>query len=133
MKKTFNVVFCLIISFLIVGTSLAQNVTPNTLTSPSGIPKNILFIGPPGSGKGTQASVISKLYQIPTISTGDLLRKEALSGSHVGAQIKQTMATGMLVSDRVVLELLENRLNQPDTKNGFILDGYPRTLQQAQT
>lgn len=93
--------------------------------------KNIIFIAPPAAGKGTQSKLISSLYNIPHISTGDLLRDEVASGSILGQSLKSEMDQGGLISDDTIVNLLRTRISQVDCKNGFILDGYPRTLDQA--
>ena len=93
--------------------------------------KNIIFIAPPAAGKGTQAKLVSDEYNIPHISTGDLLREEINNGSDLGKSIKNDMEKGNLVSDEVITTLLKNRITSADCKNGFILDGYPRNLAQA--
>ena len=92
----------------------------------------LIMLGAPGSGKGTQAKFIMEDYNIPQISTGDLLRSAILSGTELGLKAKEFMNTGKLVPDNLVLQLLKVRLSQQDCKNGFILDGYPRNLTQAQ-
>lgn len=91
----------------------------------------LVLLGPPGSGKGTQATRLKEYLQVPHISTGDLLRAEVAAGSPLGVQAKEVMAQGNLVSDQILLGMLESRFSRPDTKNGFILDGYPRNLAQA--
>ncbi|MEJ1096397.1 MULTISPECIES: adenylate kinase [unclassified Pseudoxanthomonas] len=91
----------------------------------------LVLLGPPGSGKGTQATRLKEYLQVPHISTGDLLRAEVAAGSPLGVQAKEVMARGNLVSDEILLGMLESRFSRPDTKNGFILDGYPRNLAQA--
>jgi len=93
--------------------------------------KNIIFIAPPAAGKGTQAKLVSAEYNIPHISTGDLLREEMAKGSEIGISIKKDMDAGNLVSDEVITTLLKNRIIKSDCKKGFILDGYPRNLAQA--
>lgn len=93
--------------------------------------KNIIFIAPPAAGKGTQAKMLSEKYNIPHISTGDLLREEVAKGTELGLKIKNIMETGDLVSDDIITELLKNRLIKEDCNNGYILDGYPRNLEQA--
>lgn len=93
--------------------------------------KNIIFIAPPAAGKGTQSKLVSEEYNIPHISTGDLLREETSKGTPLGNSIKEDMEKGNLVSDEVILELLKNRISMEDCKNGYILDGYPRNLAQA--
>lgn len=91
----------------------------------------IVLLGAPGSGKGTQAQRLTKLYNIPQISTGDLLRAAVASGSAPGVKAKQAMDSGNLVSDEIVLEMIKERLQEDDAQNGFILDGFPRNLSQA--
>jgi len=93
--------------------------------------KNIIFIAPPAAGKGTQAKLVSGEYNIPHISTGDLLRDEMDKQSETGLSIKKDMESGNLVSDEVITTLLKNRITKSDCLNGFILDGYPRNLAQA--
>lgn len=93
--------------------------------------KNIIFIAPPAAGKGTQAKLVSSEYNIPHISTGDLLREEISKNSEIGQSIKKDMESGNLVSDEVITTLLKNRITKSDCLNGFILDGYPRNLAQA--
>src|ERR1039457_3715995 len=94
-------------------------------------PKIVIFFGPPGSGKGTQAAVMSATLGIPAISTGDILRRECASGSSLGNSVRATLAAGLLVSDETINEVVARRIAKPDCKEGFILDGYPRTLEQA--
>lgn len=93
--------------------------------------KNIIFIAPPAAGKGTQAKLVSTEYNIPHISTGDLLREEINQGSEIGKSIKKDIESGNLVSDEVITTLLKNRITKSDCSNGYILDGYPRNLLQA--
>ena len=93
--------------------------------------KNIIFIAPPAAGKGTQSKLVSAEYNIPHISTGDLLRDEVTSGSMLGRMLKEEMDRGGLISDDTIVNLLRTRINQVDCNNGYILDGYPRTLEQA--
>ena len=92
----------------------------------------LVLLGAPGSGKGTQATRLREHLQVPHISTGELLRAAVNAGTPLGLQAKSVMESGHLVSDDIVLGMLEERLLQPDTGNGFILDGYPRNLAQAQ-
>lgn len=92
----------------------------------------IIMLGPPGSGKGTYSSRISPELGIPHISTGDLCRAEAASGSALGKQIKVVMDKGGLISDEMMLDMLKKRLAQPDAKKGYILDGFPRNIKQAE-
>ena len=91
----------------------------------------LVLLGPPGSGKGTQAARLKDHLQVPHISTGDLLRAEVAAGSKLGLEAKEVMARGELVSDAILLGMLEDRFSRADTANGFILDGYPRNLAQA--
>ena len=91
----------------------------------------LVLLGPPGSGKGTQAARLKEHLQVPHISTGDLLRAEVAAGSKLGLEAKEVMARGELVSDAILLGMLEDRFSRTDTANGFILDGYPRNLAQA--
>ena len=91
----------------------------------------IVLLGAPGSGKGTQAQRLTSLYNIPQISTGDLLRSAASAGTELGLKAKKVMDTGNLVSDDIMLSMLRERLQEDDAQNGFILDGYPRNLSQA--
>ena len=93
---------------------------------------NIILLGAPGAGKGTQAELLREKLQIPTISTGNMLREAMANGSQLGKQVKQYMESGALVPDDVILSIVAERVAQPDCKNGFILDGVPRTLVQAE-
>jgi len=93
--------------------------------------KNIIFIAPPAAGKGTQAKMFSSEYNIPHISTGDLLRNEVESGSNLGNFLKQEMDLGNLISDDIMINLLRKRISQVDCNNGYILDGYPRNIEQS--
>ena len=93
---------------------------------------NMILLGAPGAGKGTQGELLSKQLQIPTISTGNMLREAMANGSDLGKQVKQYMDEGALVPDDVIMSIVAERVTQPDCKNGFILDGVPRTLAQAQ-
>ena len=92
---------------------------------------NLILLGAPGAGKGTQAEMLAAKLQIPTISTGNMLREAMANGSELGKQIKQCMDEGRLVSDELVLGIVAERTAKPDCKNGYILDGVPRTLAQA--
>jgi adenylate kinase len=92
----------------------------------------VVLLGAPGSGKGTQAKLLVEKYKIPQISTGDLLRGAVAEGSALGIQAKAAMDAGQLVSDELVLAMIQERLSQPDTNNGFILDGFPRNLAQSE-
>ncbi len=92
---------------------------------------NLILLGAPGAGKGTQAEMLTKQLQIPSISTGNMLREAMANGSDLGKQVKSAMDEGRLVSDELVLGIVAERTAKPDCKNGFILDGVPRTLAQA--
>ena len=92
---------------------------------------NLILLGAPGAGKGTQAEMLAAKLQIPTISTGNMLREAIANGSDLGKQVKQAMDEGRLVSDELVLSIVKERTAKPDCQNGFILDGVPRTLAQA--
>ncbi len=91
----------------------------------------LILLGAPGAGKGTQAEILSKLLEIPTISTGNILRAAVKAGTPVGLEAKSFMDAGKLVPDSVIIEILKERLSQPDCENGYILDGVPRTIPQA--
>jgi adenylate kinase len=92
---------------------------------------NLIVIGPPGSGKGTQGRLIAERYHIPQISTGDILREAVRNGSALGLEAKTSMVRGELVPDEVVIGIIEDRLMQRDCGKGFLLDGFPRTVAQA--
>jgi len=94
--------------------------------------QNIILIAPPAAGKGTQSKLICEKYQIPHISTGDLLRSASKEESDMGELIRKTMESGNLVTDEIVLKLLENRIEKSDCDNGFVLDGFPRNISQAE-
>ncbi len=94
---------------------------------------NLIFLGPPGAGKGTQAKMIVDKYSIPQISTGDLMRASVSSGSPVGEKLKGYMSSGALVPDDLVVDILLERLSAEDCSMGFILDGFPRTVSQAES
>jgi adenylate kinase len=91
---------------------------------------DLVLLGPPGSGKGTQAAMLSQKYRIPAISTGDVLRAQVEAG--LGQRVKAYLDRGELVPDSLVVDLIQHRLSDPDTQQGFILDGFPRTVPQAQ-
>lgn len=92
----------------------------------------IILLGPPGAGKGTQAKFIVEAYSIPQISTGDMLRAAVKAESPLGLQVKDVMASGGLVSDDLIISLVKERIAQDDCKNGFLFDGFPRTIPQAE-
>ena len=93
---------------------------------------DVVLIGPPGSGKGTQAVRLAERYGIPHISTGDILRSAVRAGSELGRQVADIMAKGLLVGDDLMTDLVRARLEEPDVARGFVLDGYPRTVGQAE-
>ena len=93
---------------------------------------NLILLGAPGAGKGTQAAILAKELSIPTISTGNILRAAVASGSELGKQAKACMESGALVSDEIIIGIIRDRLAEPDCANGYILDGVPRTLGQAE-
>ena len=93
----------------------------------------LILLGSPGVGKGTQSKFIAEKYHIPQISTGDILRAAIAAGTPLGKQVKQVLAEGRLVSDDLVNELVKERVQQPDCANGFLLDGFPRTIPQAES
>ncbi|MCL6518639.1 MAG: adenylate kinase [Armatimonadetes bacterium] len=92
----------------------------------------LVLLGPPGAGKGTQASLISKKYKIPHISTGDILREAVKQGTELGRKAQEYMQKGELVPDEIVIGIVVERIQQPDCQNGFMLDGFPRTVVQAE-
>lgn len=94
--------------------------------------KNIILLGAPGAGKGTQAAMIADEFKVPHISTGDILRRNMKEGTPLGLKAKAFVESGGLVPDEVVIGLVEDRLSQEDCKNGYILDGFPRTIAQAE-
>ena len=93
--------------------------------------KNIMFIAPPAAGKGTQAELVVEKYHIPHISTGDILREISKEESEIGEYVRETLASGQLVKDEITYQLIEDRLSKDDCKDGFIIDGFPRNLDQA--
>ena len=93
---------------------------------------NLIILGPPGAGKGTQAAFIASEQNIPHISTGDMLREAIKNGTELGLQAKAVMDAGNLVSDELIIELVKERISKEDCKNGFLFDGFPRTIPQAE-
>jgi adenylate kinase len=93
----------------------------------------LVLLGCPGAGKGTQAKFIREKFQIPQISTGDMLRAATKAGTPLGQQAKQIMDAGQLISDDIMIQLVKARIAEPDCKNGFLLDGFPRTIPQAES
>ena len=92
---------------------------------------NLIFLGPPGAGKGTIAAIVKNAYKIPHISTGDLFRANIKNETELGKMVKEILASGNLVPDEVTIKMVENRLSESDAKSGYILDGFPRTIAQA--
>jgi adenylate kinase len=92
----------------------------------------IILLGAPGAGKGTQAQFLTKKYDIPQISTGDMLRAAIKAGTEMGKMAKEAMDTGKLVTDEIIIGLVKDRIAEDDCKNGFLLDGFPRTIPQAE-
>lgn len=97
-----------------------------------GLGRAVIFLGPPGAGKGTQAKQVAQEYGVPHISTGDMFREQVSRGTPLGLRAKAIMERGELVPDDLVLSMVEERISRPDCADGFILDGFPRTLPQAQ-
>jgi adenylate kinase len=91
----------------------------------------VILFGPPGSGKGTQGKMIAEEIGIPHIATGDIMRQAISDGTELGLKVKEFVGKGLLVPDEIVIQIIEERLKKDDTKNGFILDGFPRTIPQA--
>ncbi len=93
---------------------------------------NLILLGPPGCGKGTQASVLADAYELAKLSTGDMLREAVASGSEMGKRVQGIMSSGALVDDATMIDLIKDRIAQADCASGFILDGFPRTVAQAE-
>jgi adenylate kinase len=93
---------------------------------------DLVLLGPPGSGKGTQAAMLSEKYRTPAIATGDMLRAQVEAGTPLGKRVKAYIDRGELVPDSLVVDVVQHRLSDPDTQHGFILDGFPRTVPQAE-
>src|SRR5438552_1748367 len=93
---------------------------------------HIILLGCPGAGKGTQAKMLADFYDIPMISTGDIFRNAILRQDQLGKEVKSIVESGILVPDQLVIDLVKQRLSEEDCKNGFILDGFPRTISQAE-
>ncbi|MET3559952.1 adenylate kinase [Bartonella japonica] len=92
----------------------------------------IVLLGPPGAGKGTQAKMLTELYNVPQLSTGDILREVATRETEIGKKAKDIMSSGALISDGIVNQIVSDRIDESDCVNGFVLDGYPRTVGQAE-
>ncbi len=92
---------------------------------------NIMFIAPPAAGKGTQSDLVASKYNIPHISTGDILRDISMEDSELGSYVLETLSSGGLVKDEITYQLIEDRLKKSDCKNGYVIDGFPRSLEQA--
>lgn len=99
----------------------------------TGRPLKVVLLGPPGAGKGTQAQLLAARLGVPAISTGDMLREAVAAGSELGNRVAGIMAAGGLVDDALMAEVVRDRLAKPDAREGYLLDGYPRTLPQAKT
>ena len=93
---------------------------------------NLIILGPPGAGKGTQATFIASEFNIPHISTGDMLREAIKKGTNLGQKAKEVMDAGNLVSDDLIIELVKERISESDCSQGFLFDGFPRTIPQAE-
>ena len=100
--------------------------------APERLDRAVIFLGPPGAGKGTQAKELAKIYRVPHLSTGDMLREHVSQGSPLGLQAKPIMARGDLVPDSLVLKMVRERIERLDCAHGFVFDGFPRTVAQAQ-
>ena len=105
---------------------------PEAGVAAKGLGRAVIFLGPPGAGKGTQAKQIAGSYGVPHLSTGDMFREHVSRGTPLGLRAKPIMERGELVPDDLVLSMVEDRISRPDTADGFILDGFPRTVPQAE-
>jgi adenylate kinase len=105
---------------------------PEAGVAAKGLGRAVIFLGPPGAGKGTQAKQIAENYGVPHLSTGDMFREHVSRGTPLGLRAKPIMERGELVPDDLVLSMVEDRISRPDTADGFILDGFPRTVPQAE-
>ena len=105
---------------------------PEAGVAAKGLGRAVIFLGPPGAGKGTQARQIAEAYGVPHLSTGDMFREQISRGTTLGLRAKPIMERGELVPDDLVLSMVEERVSRPDCNDGFILDGFPRTLAQAE-
>ena len=101
------------------------------IRAPEKLDRAVIFLGPPGAGKGTQAKELARKYGVPHLSTGDMLRENVAKGTPLGEQAKPIMARGDLVPDSLVLEMIRERIERPDCSHGFVFDGFPRTVAQA--
>jgi len=106
--------------------------SPGSIPAAEGLNRAVIFLGPPGAGKGTQAKEVARFYQVPHLSTGDMFRDHVGRGTPLGLKARPIMERGELVPDEIVLRMVEERIAQPDCRNGFVFDGFPRTLPQAE-
>jgi len=106
-------------------------VAPETRV-PERLDRAVIFLGPPGAGKGTQAKELARIYRVPHLSTGDMLREHISLGTPLGMEARPIMARGDLVPDSLVLKMVRERIERPDCSHGFVFDGFPRTVAQAQ-
>lgn len=113
------------------GEPAVLTVIPHALSTDELHTMRLILLGPPGAGKGTQAAFVTEAYGIPQISTGDMLRSAVKAGTPLGLAAKKIMDSGALVSDEVIIDLVKERLKQPDSAHGYLFDGFPRTIPQA--